>query len=996
METDDILEGLLSEASDYSVVLLPGLEGYCGFYVAKGTAAYKPIPGEPTPTKLIASGLDRNVAVAMAHDKNVANGFSLAGGEEEYIVGENWPGFIEGKVKGKEAKMQEAKGTPCEAKMGPHYCGLPSVGDKLCQKHFKEAAKYAPATKKQLTEVHFRGEKLAEAEEIDPAMPYMFKDTADGSKCKKCGKTWVTGNPIRSEVMDDMVAHFNAHVAAGEWNRQFSGKESKLNEDYDLGVCKNCGASKEAHPGGSDDELVCKKYVEIPSHDFTLTMQKNFKDTGNTNILGTKNEAVSEAGDKKMFKCQECGKVLPESARKCSKCGSEDIDLNTEGVNFDKLISKLVEEDEGEPEEDDITTEDHQNWYMSGKLYFTGSGAGLQAQMNKDGYWPNCWFISDHGNAHLITNFRESNEWGKATFIPPVSATTLSLRPTPNCPQCGWKEGFILSDGTVKCNDCGAHFDPKSIVVYSDRFRQGESKIKEASAFSYIVVIKGNGEACEAALVKHIGYTGLNGRFVTSSQNDCTYKIFSDIDLTNTLNAWLSEDLKLHNNPPYPAGSLLFWNYGNKSESIKEDYKPDTGNGEIALGLYLDRVGMDAQGNYSVWVSKGSNRAKKIQTNGNAPAAHHKDRQQILADPVASKEIADYFKKFLEGASQNGSFAPSGNGSCDCGDRGCPVHKGSERCPNKATVTVYRIDMNDPYGSEMCDGCAEDAMDSGVFGLGKGWSESKKKVTEFQDESGKVCDVCGRHKNDVVIFPRYDMDSEEPHFVGYLCSDCWQTYRAGGLGESKVPEGQKHDTAKAINEAKLVVTEAFYLHVTPEMEYTAGRGWHVPDVPTGKWVLDHSSLPSPWSGGGQMLMVGTKDEVMKAANNTAGPGTQLRVWDIESEWPKNKAGLPESKLKEDVGDTIFQQLKAFGGPFGLLGFIGANGFVKGSNFLMFRVKGRNVMSGGKIKIILDPSDTYTVELWKLDRKADLGATKLDSMSDVYVDSLADVIKRMVG
>lgn len=27
------------------------------------------------------------------------------------------------------------------------------------------------------------------------------------------------------------------------------------------------------------------------------------------------------------FQCQECGKTLPETARKCSKCGSSDIDL---------------------------------------------------------------------------------------------------------------------------------------------------------------------------------------------------------------------------------------------------------------------------------------------------------------------------------------------------------------------------------------------------------------------------------------------------------------------------------------------------------------------------------------------------------------------------------------------------------------------------------------------------------------------------------------------
>ena len=27
------------------------------------------------------------------------------------------------------------------------------------------------------------------------------------------------------------------------------------------------------------------------------------------------------------FRCQECGRLIPQRARRCSKCGSEDIDL---------------------------------------------------------------------------------------------------------------------------------------------------------------------------------------------------------------------------------------------------------------------------------------------------------------------------------------------------------------------------------------------------------------------------------------------------------------------------------------------------------------------------------------------------------------------------------------------------------------------------------------------------------------------------------------------
>jgi hypothetical protein len=84
-----------------------------------------------------------------------------------------------------------------------------------------------------------------------------------------------------------------------------------------------------------------------------------------------------------------------------------------------------------EPQEDDITTEDHETFYQSGKrvLMQEGSGrwymfdrkhpdglplntlragdemdykAALRTYMDRTNFYPNCWFISDHGNAHLI------------------------------------------------------------------------------------------------------------------------------------------------------------------------------------------------------------------------------------------------------------------------------------------------------------------------------------------------------------------------------------------------------------------------------------------------------------------------------------------------------------------------------------------------------------------------------------------------------------------
>lgn len=49
---------------------------------------------------------------------------------------------------------------------------------------------------------------------------------------------------------------------------------------------------------------------------------------------------------------------------------------------------------------------------------------------------------------------------------------------------------------------------------------------------------------------------------------------------------------------------------------------------------------------------------------------------------------------------------------CECKDPNCTC-KGI--CAMPAETTLYRIDMADETGSQMCDGCAEDAINSGVF-----------------------------------------------------------------------------------------------------------------------------------------------------------------------------------------------------------------------------------------------------------------------------------------
>lgn len=89
-----------------------------------------------------------------------------------------------------------------------------------------------------------------------------------------------------------------------------------------------------------------------------------------------------------------------------------------------------------------------------------------------------------------------------------------------------------------------------------------------------------------------------------------------------------------------------------KLESIKklvETYLYEArGPIDIGDGFYLTRAGMDTMGNYSVWVSLGANQAKKIQTNGNTPAAHHKRVEDIAADETAKQQIKDYYNTYMK------------------------------------------------------------------------------------------------------------------------------------------------------------------------------------------------------------------------------------------------------------------------------------------------------------------------------------------------------------
>jgi len=54
-----------------------------------------------------------------------------------------------------------------------------------------------------------------------------------------------------------------------------------------------------------------------------------------------------------------------------------------------------------------------------------------------------------------------------------------------------------------------------------------------------------------------------------------------------------------------------------------------------------------------------------------------------------------------------------GDMKCECADHACPVCKGN--CRQVATGILYRVDMDDVTGTAFCEGCGEDAMESGLF-----------------------------------------------------------------------------------------------------------------------------------------------------------------------------------------------------------------------------------------------------------------------------------------
>lgn len=97
------------------------------------------------------------------------------------------------------------------------------------------------------------------------------------------------------------------------------------------------------------------------------------------------------------------------------------LKVNQDGSTWESASEEDFLQDQ-EPSEGDILTEDYIDWYMDGKRILTTLKPGPYSESSDDWreslmewmdlaeWWPNVWFISDHGNCHVVDMGRPSPE----------------------------------------------------------------------------------------------------------------------------------------------------------------------------------------------------------------------------------------------------------------------------------------------------------------------------------------------------------------------------------------------------------------------------------------------------------------------------------------------------------------------------------------------------------------------------------------------------------
>lgn len=91
-----------------------------------------------------------------------------------------------------------------------------------------------------------------------------------------------------------------------------------------------------------------------------------------------------------------------------------------------------------------------------------------------------------------------------------------------------------------------------------------------------------------------------------------------------------------------------------------------------------------------------------------------------------------------------------------------------------------------------------------------------------------------------------------------------------------------------------------------------------------------------------------------------------------------------------VANTILDQM---GGTGRLTAMVGANAFVGSDNSVSFRFKARAKNGANAFRVVLDPSDTYTVEFMSC--RAGKVTSKFKSR-DIYAEDLIPLFERETG
>ncbi len=110
---------------------------------------------------------------------------------------------------------------------------------------------------------------------------------------------------------------------------------------------------------------------------------------------GQNGSLASETTDDKQWRLVAAGVNDEDDNMICSHCGGK----------IESSYGDLDESESDNPQEGDYTTMDHIHFYCDGKLVLTipegeEEELYLSQHFEEEGYYPNIWFISDHGNAH--------------------------------------------------------------------------------------------------------------------------------------------------------------------------------------------------------------------------------------------------------------------------------------------------------------------------------------------------------------------------------------------------------------------------------------------------------------------------------------------------------------------------------------------------------------------------------------------------------------------